>query len=175
MSNTLVIHPADPTTDFLKYIYVGKEYDVITKCDDDNEIRKQIAAHDRIIMLGHGTGDGLIKSPYEAKFIINDSHADLLREKETISIWCYSDKFFRRNNLHGFHTGMIISETLEAQYVLGRIPLTSTELAKNMDLFSVVCRDAIEMNPEQAVEYVLKNYVGTDDITSFNRRSIVVT
>ena len=30
MSNVLVIHPSDKTTDFLKRVYDGKGYDVIT-------------------------------------------------------------------------------------------------------------------------------------------------
>lgn len=174
-NNTLVIHPDDCTTDFLKAIYEGKGYDVITDTNDDDYVRQEIANHDRIIMLGHGTPYGLINSPYGISYIIDDTHADLLRDKETISIWCYSNQYFERNDIGGFHTGMIISETVEEQYALNQIPLTKHQLEENMDNFAKACRDAIELPPEEAKAYILDNYIGTDPVTEFNRNNILVT
>ena len=56
----------------------------------------------------------------------------LLKEKETLSMWCFSDRFFRKHNLKGFHTGMIISEVDEAKFMLGYSPLNKVELYENM-------------------------------------------
>ena len=59
--NKLVIHPKDRTTDFLKPIYHGRNDTTVltgdcTKADVDAAIDK----HDHIIMLGHGTPQGLL-------------------------------------------------------------------------------------------------------------------
>ena len=185
MSNVLVIHPSDKTTDFLKRVYNGKGYDVITDGNiDQDELKREIEAHDKIIMMGHGTGSGLINPSFyngpafaregRSPFIINDSHAELLKKKETISIWCFSDKFFRYHGMHGFHTGMIISEVSEAQYMLGETPLTAEETLENMNLFADVLHDCIDKSPKAMQEYVLAHYVGDDPVTQFNRKNIIV-
>jgi hypothetical protein len=56
---TLVIHPKDKTTDFLKPIYHGRDWTVITGGTKE-EVRKAIDEHDHIIMMGHGTPQGLL-------------------------------------------------------------------------------------------------------------------
>lgn len=124
MSKTLVIHPYDPSTVMLNYVYEGYDYDVIndTLGMKPDELRRQIENHDRIIMLGHGTSNGLLNTGFRG-YVIDDSFADLLRSKETISVWCHSDAYFRKHQIPGFHTGMIISETGEEWYVLGKCPL----------------------------------------------------
>ena len=57
---TLVIHPQDKTTDFLKPIYHGKGYTVVTGGCTKEDVAKLIDKHDHIIMLGHGTPQGLL-------------------------------------------------------------------------------------------------------------------
>ena len=114
MSRVLVIHPDDRSTDMLKAVYEGKGYDVINDPGiSDEEVVEQIKSHDKIIMLGHGTPYGLIswnRATGEVRYIINDSHAELLNTKETYSMWCHSDEFFENHGMKGFHSGMIISE-----------------------------------------------------------------
>ena len=170
MKKVLVIHPSDRSTDFLKLIYEGKGYDVISARKDltKNNLIKAIQEHDKIIMLGHGTPSGLIFTP------INDSFGELLRSKETITIWCNSDIYALRNGLKGFHTGMIISEVSEARYVLGHTPLDAKETLKNMELFSKVVGECIEQTPKQMQNHILKYYVGNDMVTQFNRSRIMV-
>ena len=106
---------------------------------------------------------------------ILDSFADLLRTKETASIWCNSDKFFKRNNIGGFHTGMIISECSEEWYVLGKCPLNKQEIYDNMIEFSEICAVALDMEPAAGRNYVLKHYDHEDPVTQFNRKNIIVT
>lgn len=170
MSRTLVIHPSDRSTDFLKLIYQDKDYDVISERKDltKPKLLKAIKEHDKIIMLGHGTPYGLIFTP------IDNSFGDLLRTKETITIWCNSDMYAIRNNLKGFHTGMIISEVSEAQYVLGETPLNAKETLENMELFSKVVGECIERTPREMQEHILKYYVGNDKVTQFNRSRVMV-
>ena len=81
------------------------------------ELIKAIQEHDTIIMLGHGTPDGLLAIDKKIGFlgyIIHDGHADLLKTKKTYSMWCHSDAYFERHGMKGFHSGMIISEEIEA-------------------------------------------------------------
>ena len=184
MSDTLIIHPRDESTEMLKYVYEGHCFDV---CDDPNisksDLAKLIKLHDAIIMLGHGTGDGLAypsaihglkPGPDGSFFMIDDGFAALLREKKTISMWCFSDRYFQRNRIKGFHTGMIISEKQEAELVLGDCPLSEAELYDNMALLSKSLGECIDKEPLEMRSYVLAHYQGEDAITRFNRSNIKV-
>lgn len=56
----LIIHPKDKSTDFLKVIYAGRDdFTVITGGTFD-EVEQAIKEHDHIIMMGHGTPQGLL-------------------------------------------------------------------------------------------------------------------
>ena len=98
-----------------------------------------------------------------------------LQKKETISIWCHSDQFARQYKLPGFHTGMIISEVHEAQFVLGETPLTAEETLDNMNLFAdAVGRhidgpDLLEMQRS-----IRKEYNRDDPVSVFNRKNIIM-
>lgn len=110
---TLVIHPADPTTEFLKEVYFEKDWTVVSDGFSDSYLKKQIAAHDRIIMLGHGDGYGLFA--LNGTYVVSPKLAYLLRNKLCFCIWCHADRFVKREGLKGFCTGMFISELGEAQ------------------------------------------------------------
>lgn len=180
MSSTLVIHPTDASTDSLKVIYKDKGYDVINNASiSKEELRKQIKSHDRIIMLGHGCGMGLLNPNYLKTYsgkllLIDDSFADILKEKETISIWCYSDVYFKRHNIPGFHTGMIISEVDEERLMLGYVPLNKEEINNNMLAFSQIIRECLDMSAKEMKEYVLRKYNFSDPVTIYNRKNIIV-
>lgn len=188
MSRTLVIHPSDKSTDFLKYIYNDKDYDVITDCFiSSNELKAAIEAHDRIIMLGHGTARGLLNPNPEAvrhtlnSYLIDSTFADLLSSKETVSIWCYSYNFFNayckphsRSEDKSLHTGMIISEVLEELIMLGEVPLDAQEILDNMIYFSKIVGKCIEKSGPEMKAYILKYYQGDDRVTQFNRKNILV-
>ena len=172
---TLVIHPNDKTTEMLIPIYKGKKDWTI--CRDEgitkNELRRLINEHDRIVMLGHGSPAGLINGS-RTGFLIDDTFADLLKQKECISVWCYSDEYFRKHNIKGFHTGMIISETMEEYMMLGSVPLSEEEIYQNMIKFSKVIAECIDETPEKMKEYILENYIGDNPVTTFNRNNIIV-
>ena len=74
-------------------------------------------ANEPIVMLGHGTSNGLF-SPYGdnqfARMIVSSKLVDLLREHTCIGVWCYANEFAKQYGLKGLFTGMIISEYEEA-------------------------------------------------------------
>jgi hypothetical protein len=128
---TLVIHAEDSSTDFLCPIYQTiEDKTVLRKGASKNEISEQIKIHDRVLMLGHGSPEGLFsvgQFKTNNSLIIDSSIASLLAEKEeNIYIWCHANKFVERNNLKGFYTGMFVSEFLEVVYC--ELPLVEDDV-----------------------------------------------
>lgn len=172
----LVIHPSDSSTDCLKAIYEGRtDMDVLNDFHhiSNTELCEIMKEYDKIIMLGHGCSAGLF-DVHKGGLLINDTMTDILKEKETVSVWCFSDGFFRPRGIKGFHTGMIISEVGEEDWVLNSRPLDEEQMAENMKLFSECLRDCIDMSPEDMKHYMLCHYVGDDPVTKFNREKILV-
>lgn len=120
--NVLVIHPEDKSTDFLKPIYENiPNKTVITGGLTYDEVKKQIAEHDRIIMLGHGSPSGLFAVGFSSPtgYIIDHNMVSVLNNKpQNIYIWCNADRFMNMNpSLTGFYSGMFISEVMEANFM----------------------------------------------------------
>lgn len=112
MKKTLIIHPEDPTTDFLKVIYEGRGFSQVHRNFDSHSLKAMIHEHDRIVMLGHGYHHGLL---HYFQPVIDASFVPYLQQKELVGIWCFAKAFFDAHGLSGFHTDMFISETAEAQ------------------------------------------------------------
>jgi hypothetical protein len=116
----LIIHPDDPTTDFLQPIYSGiSNRTVITKNLTRAELREAIQTHDQIMMMGHGSPSGLFSVGQfpNNMFVIDKSFVDLLSEKDNnVFIWCNADVFVKEHNLKGLFSGMFISEVHEAAF-----------------------------------------------------------
>jgi hypothetical protein len=107
---TLVLHHDDRSTDFLKPIYADLPAVTVVTDSSDQNVSQLIREHDRVIMLGHDYPGGLF-------FMVNDSHASLLRQKrDNLYIWCHADQYVKHHGLTGLTTGMFISETGEATY-----------------------------------------------------------
>jgi hypothetical protein len=128
---TLVIHAEDSSTDFLCPIYQTiEDKTVLRKGVSKNEISEQIKIHDRVLMLGHGSPEGLFsvgQFKTNNSLIIDSSIVNLLAEKEeNIYIWCHANKFVERHNLKGFYTGMFVSEFLEVVYC--ELPLVEDDV-----------------------------------------------
>ena len=178
--STLVIHPKDTSTDFLARIYADKDWDVIRAWyKDQASLKRFMDCYDRIIMMGHGTPSGLLNTGTFYKdwqpYVIDNFFVDLLQTKETISIWCHSDQFARHYKLPGFHTGMIISEVHEAQYVLGETPLTAEETLDNMNLFAdAVGRHIDDPDLLEMQRSIRKEYNRDDLVSVFNRKNIIM-
>lgn len=167
---TLVIHPQDPTTDFLCEIYEDKKDWTIIRQPfyDRNFLREQIKEHDRIVMLGHGTPGGLLS---HRGMVIDSSFVDLLKEKtNNVYIWCFANKFVENYRLKGFATGMIISEWLEA--IFNQILTTPDVIQESNIEFANVIKKYIDLEPKLMSENVKEKYVKDCPIVEFNNNNI---
>jgi hypothetical protein len=119
---TLVIHPEDPSTEFLKIIYRNLDCTILNDKSSSAKIRNGLKEHQRIFLLGHGIETGLL-SPYGGdqfgRLIVGPREVNFLRGKEVISVFCNSNIFGIKYGLNGLFSGMIISEESEAFDWLG--------------------------------------------------------
>ena len=157
---TLVIHPTDRSTDFLKPIYENiPDKTVVTGGMDITEVNKLITEHDRIIMLGHGCPDGLFsigKFTNARGLVISDDTVEILKDKECISVWCNADQFMKRNELNGFYSGMFVSEVGESFYcgVMSPRPVVDESNNRFAELLGEVSTESID----KIFEHVTSGY-----------------
>ena len=179
-SDTLVIHCADNSTDMLSQIYEGKGWDVIRDGSiAESELHELLACHSRVVMLGHGTGSGLINVQHSkgSRWTVIDSrYVEDLKNKKLFVIWCNADKFFTDNNIGQgqFITGNMPSEVWECS-AAGCGYITAQEMLDNITYWSKLCADVVErcLNGDVAgsVKYIRENYIkayGTHPVTKYN-------
>ena len=171
----LVIHPTDPSTDFLAPIYNRlPDVTLVTTGYSRLEIMELIDEHDQVIMLGHGTPGGLLNvSGFRAGLYIVDSLVadSLIRKDNSIFIWCNADQFVRRYNLKGMYSGMFISEVAEASYF--KIMTDQDTVDRSNDVFAqllgerLLVSDALEdIHTSVGQQYQL--LAETNDIAKYN-------
>lgn len=149
IKSTLVIHPDDHSTTFLKYIYQDlPNTTVVTGGKTQDEIIDMIKNHDRIIMLGHGTPQGLMSiGQFPGRgYVINSEIAPYLADTENIFVWCYASDFVSRYNLEGFSSGMFISEVSEADYL--NVTTTRSDVDMSNMLFAYTLGKALLGNDD---------------------------
>ena len=141
---TLVLHPRDPSTVFLNKVYENLDLDQVTVVQGGigkDELRELISSHERIMLMGHGTGAGLLsvgQFPGAPLYIIDDSFAPLLAEKKSsVYIWCNADQFVTHHHLRGFFTGMFVSEVAEAS-LMGLGCTTQREVDESNNSFAEI-------------------------------------
>lgn len=159
---TLVIHPDDRSTDFLKAVYKDlPDVTLVTGGCYKDDIRRMIEAHDRVIMLGHGTPHGLLGMgafPH-CGFIVDDTHADVLKEKDnSIFIWCNADQYVGYNKLKGFNTGMFVSEVGEARVMGLPFGTNQNHVDESNEAFVKAVSMVIDDDPELLHRYVKHDY-----------------
>jgi hypothetical protein len=148
---TLVIHPADKSTDFLRPIYQDlKHKTVITGPITRDGLHALIKAHDRIIGLGHGSPSGLfsMSSGGFGSYILGAGEVEVLRGKELVSIWCHASQFMERHRLNGLYSGMFISEVSEARYY-GLNEVTQADVNESNDAFAKILGREMIRNPHE--------------------------
>lgn len=160
---SLIIHPKDRSTDFLKPIY---EYitnpTIITGGVSKEDVRQLIKEHDRIYMMGHGSPSGLFscaqfKNNDWSGFIIDQTLVDLLEDKECVFIWCNADQFVDKHNLKGLYSGMFISEVMEARYC-GLPGTEQDQVDASNHYFAQLLSEVANDSLEDAYSYVMDNY-----------------
>lgn len=161
MKTTLIIHPKDSSTDFLKPIYSNIENKTVIDGSDGitkEEVYELIKEHDQVMMMGHGSPYGLFslvdyfkyKKPtqtiihingkptiYEttrSPYVIDSTTVKLLSEKtNNVFIWCNADMFVRKYGLKGFYSGMFVSEVSEALFC--KLPGTTQDIVDESNNF----------------------------------------
>jgi hypothetical protein len=180
---TLVIHPADKSTDFLIPIYMDlksfPDFDDVTIIRGGitkDEVNEQIKQHDRIMMMGHGSPYGLFAIGQFGSwgYIIDGHNVDLLQGKECIFIWCNADRFVEANNLKGLYSGMFISETMEAAYC--GLPGTSQDIVtESNDYFAKELGLVSGQSLTEAFEYIKDSYgvlADTNPVAKYNHHRL---
>ena len=172
-----VIHANDPTTRVLSLLYEQRK-DVkmhITEKSTNGAVRRALCADDTIMMLGHGNMYGLFSKPNNKgaflRLLIDDSHAQFLRGKTCIGIWCHADEFANKYKLHGLFSGMIISELQEA--IDYNIPATKEETDAEMEKFTLRLKNCIENYPLNEVPQRMLELDDTkSELTRFNYNNL---
>jgi hypothetical protein len=158
MSKTLIIHPKDKTTDFLKSIYNKlKNPTVITEGLNRKSIIKHIENHDRVIMLGHGSPLGLFSiGKFEGSYVIDENIVPYLKNKENIFIWCHADQFVNKHNLKGLYSGMFISEVTESIYC--GVPSEKSMVDVSNNLFATIVGENINESLKKIYDHTKYKY-----------------
>lgn len=166
--STLVIHPYDPTTEFLTDIYTQFDCTVIRSDVSPNFLKPEIARADEIFFLGHGVPQGLLGFNH---LIIDESYVDLLRDKNNVYIWCNANHFVEKHNLSGFATGMIISEVREAQ--LFNVKASAIDIHVSNRSFAEAVRTGL-CRPimKDCVSHAIAYYGAKNDVADYNRKNI---
>lgn len=134
----IVIHITGNTEDAAKlsYCYDGLANLIILKDVAREKVEEvlKLYPHEKVMLLGHGSRDGLW-APNRNRFIIDKFNVDLLKERTVIGIWCYASEFADKYELRGFFTSMFISNMEEA-LMNGYIDQTEEQIFEELDIFS---------------------------------------
>ena len=176
MEKTLVIHPSDSSTDFLKPIYSGLENAVVlTGGLTKEEVREAIEKSDRVIMLGHGSPFGLFSvGRFQSTngYIIDNTMIDVLSDKpNNIYVWCHANQFVERHELNGFYSGMFVSEYGEAYYCGVKTLIGDVELSN--DLFAEVVGKNINLESNLLCEVAKQEYyIQGNEVNKYNNERL---
>ncbi len=111
----LVVHiiSKEDTKEF-STIYQGLECDATILINPSKDLLKFALDREknRILIIGHGTENGLLNSTLD-DFLIDSSMVQFLKGKEIIGVWCFASNFASKYNLNGFFTSMFISNCVE--------------------------------------------------------------
>lgn len=173
----LVIHPYDPTTEFLRAIYENMDGVTCLRGKESRKIVASILYHlppgETILLLGHGSGDGLFRKEEDGyRCYIGRSMAYSLKRHPVIGIWCHANAFAEMVGLHGLFTGMIISEMQEA--IAYGVNTTEEELAKENERLAENFRRALGESgscPQMRARVMAQEETSTE-LTHFNYNSI---
>lgn len=180
--STLVVHPRDSSTFFLKKIYDPiSNKTVITGGITKSVLRKLIENHDKVLMLGHGSPYGLLsvgQFPDVEPYIIDYSFVELLSRKAgNVFIWCNADLFVKQGQLTGLYSGMFISEIEEALY-FDFWDVETNEIERSNDCFVKAVSRYINEPLEILYRNVIQDYgslAKTNVIAKFNLERLYLT
>lgn len=169
--STLIIHPDDRSTDFLRPIYQDITNSVIvTGGKSHGEILNLIENHDRVIMLGHGSTKGLFGVNFNRPLVIDGTCVEALsKKKDNVYIWCNADVFVEWYNLKGFYSGMFISEVCEAMFC--DVPANQEQVTISNDVFAALAGKYITKPSKELHSLVREEYAmlaKTNKVAKYN-------
>ena len=178
----LIIHPEDSTTDFLSQIYASLTNKTVIRGDiSKSEIPKLIESHDRVLMLGHGSPNGLLSIdmfPDAGSYIIDDSMVLSLKNKTNcLFIWCHANQFVQRHGLSGFYSGRFISEVGEG-FCYGFDDVDWNMIDQSNDRFAAIVSKYLNEPMEILYQKLLIEYgfmARTNPIARFNLDRLYLT
>lgn len=174
----IIIHDYryDESIEFLK-----KLYDSLVVYDSDrsnSEIRNLLKNNSEIWMLGHGTPYGLLtrrnykKGGEEYRLLINSQHVNFLRNKICVGIWCYANQFAEKYKLSGLFSGMVISEQMECDWILGYTP-TKEDVERCNYQFVKALRECLNCYPLSEIPEIMREICPDNNpINKYNFNSI---
>lgn len=163
---TLVIHPDDKTTHFLSTVYADKDWTVMTnnKCSK-SLLKSLIKSHDKIVMMGHGSPMGLFGN---GRMLVDSNLVYLLRDKLCIGVWCHANDFFTKYKLKGYATGMVVSDSDEADYY--NLNYTLSDIDYSNKLLADSLKASVDSDDMRVL--LLDHYDGDGDVILFNKSNI---
>ena len=168
---TLIIHPSDRSTDFLRPIYQSlDQYTIITR-GTRAEVNDLIKSYDRIMMMGHGAPSGLFSvNQFDHSYAIDSYTVPLLQDKECVFIWCNADKFVNAHDLKGLYSGMFVSELGEAMMMgIGIVPRATIDESNNT--FATLLGEGMPRNLYHAYHRMMYGYeqlAETNPVAKYN-------
>jgi hypothetical protein len=173
---TLVIHPYDPSTEFLKDIYADINATVVRHLPARKAVLQDLMGdHDQIIGLGHGSPNGLFSMRSNYIYAIGNTDKSYLSGKQNIYIWCHADKYVKAHTLAGFSSGMFISEVEEA--AMYGIQASRAQIELSNYAFAVTLGRALRegQDPISAGKTVIEKYVDeSDQVINFNNNVMLI-
>lgn len=160
-TKTLLIHPNDPSTEFLVPIHDAFENKtVVRENTSKKDILAMIADHDFFVGMGHGTPNGLMsvgQFPDSHFFVVDQEYVNLLKNKShNILIWCYAYEFAKKHSIPCVATNMFISEPSEARY-LGFRTVTEAQIQESNECFVNEISKYVELPLNQLFECLMKS------------------
>lgn len=165
---TLVIHPDDKTTHFLSAAYADKkDWTLMTnnKCPK-SLLKSLLKSHDKVVMLGHGSALGLFG---DGCMLVDAKLVYLLRDKLCVGVWCHANDFFSKYHLKGYATGMVVSDTDEADYY--NLNYTTSDVTHSNNLLANSLKLALESD-DNVRGLLLEHYTGDTDVILFNKSNL---
>lgn len=112
-----------PDIELFRVIFNGfEDINVLENPTHDDVTELLQASTNPLMVIGHGDQNGVFETIVSDDenctrwrgYCLDAQHADLLRQRTVIGLWCFAGEFGDRYDLHGFFTSMFISNAREA-------------------------------------------------------------
>ena len=174
----LVVHPFDPSTEFLDVLYDCQEGIRRLRGEESRNQLGSILYHlphgESVMLLGHGSQSGLFRPEDGGNGLyVGKSFAYTLRRHLVIGVFCHANLFAESIKLHGLFSGMIVSELEEAlEY---GIPTTARELERENRIFAKTLAGFLHAEvPYREIPTLMRASVGDEapEVRKYNYNSL---